>query len=190
MSFFPIFLNLKNKKILVIGGGKIATNKTKRLLKFSSNITIISPTINSKLEKLIKKRDLIYIQKRYNKSDLNDFFLVICAINSISLQKEIANVCEEKKILFNCVDGKELSNIIFPSIIKKRNLTISFSTNGTSPAFTKHIKKFFLQLLPQNLDDFLDKLNNLRQKHPKGKKRQKLLNNKVKNYFKKLNRAI
>jgi len=184
MSYFPIFLNLDDKKILIIGGGEIATNKVMRILQFSSNITIISPKVTSKLQQLIQKYNLTYIKKEYNSNDLKKYFLIICAIDSLNLQKKIALECKRLNILYNCVDSKELSSVIFPSIIKKRNLTISFSTNGISPAFSKYIKKFFLKILPNDLDEFLDKLKILRDTYPKGKDRQKMLNNEVKNYFK------
>jgi precorrin-2 dehydrogenase/sirohydrochlorin ferrochelatase len=183
MSYFPAYLKFDNKKILVVGGGLIATNKIKRLLSFSIDITIISKDITPTLQQLIKQYSLKYINKSYQYGDIDGFFLVIVATNDITLQKEIFNECETKKILCNSVDSTKYCSFIFPSFIKQGDLTISFSTSGISPSVSKYLKKLILEILPKDIDKFLITLKHLRNTLPKGKQRQKLLDDKAKKYI-------
>ena len=185
MSFFPAYLKLDNKKILVIGGGKIAGDKISHLLDFTNNITVIAPKIDEKVKDLIEKNKLAFIKREYEKGDVEDFFIVVVAADDIELQKKVYNECQEKKILCNSVDSIEYCDFIFPSYIKKEDLIISFSTSGASPALSKYLRRAIENLIPEDITDFIKEIKNLRAKLPKGKERMKLLDKKAKEYIEK-----
>ncbi len=181
--FFPAFLNLTNKKILIIGGGKIAADKIEKLLDFTQDITILAPALGDRTKDLIIKHDLALIQRTYQKGDIDEFFLVIVAVDDLELQKDIFQEAQNKKILVNSVDSTEYCDFIFPSYIKEKDLIIAFSTSGASPALSKYLRRAIQKLLPPDIGKFLEKLKTLRSNLPKGKKRMELLDQKAKEYI-------
>ncbi len=179
MSNFPISLNLENKKILVIGAGKIATSKVKKLLDFTNEITVLAPNISEELEKL----DIKTLKKEYEREDIEGFNIVIACIDDISLQKEIYKHTREKNILYNCADVFELCDFTFSSIIKKDDLVISISTSGTSPAFSKDLRKYLDKIIPNSVGNFLKEMKKLRDTLPKGEKRMEMSRKKSKEFL-------
>jgi len=111
--------------------------------------------------------------------------LVIVATDSIELQKTIFLEAKTKKILCNSVDSIEYCDFIFPSYIKKEKLIISFSTSGISPALSKYLRRAIEKAIPLNIEKFLKKIKYLREKLPKGKERQKILDKLAKEYIEK-----
>ena len=186
MSYFPAFLNLNNKKILVIGGGKIAGDKIFHLLDFTKNITIISPKIEKRVEEFIKKYSLTYINRKYEEGDIKDHFIVIVAADDLSLQEKVFKECQNRKILCNSVDSVKYCDFIFPSYIKNDDLIIAISTSGASPSFAKYLRRAIEKIIPKNINIFLSELKNIRQKLPKGKERQDILDKKAKEYIEKI----
>ncbi|WP_187646890.1 precorrin-2 dehydrogenase/sirohydrochlorin ferrochelatase family protein [Nitrosophilus labii] len=185
MSYFPAFVNLTNKKTVVIGGGKIAGDKICHLLDFTKDITIISPKIDQRVKDFIDKNSLKYINREYNSGDINGFYIVIVAADDLELQKKVYQECQERKILCNSVDSVEYCDFIFPSYIKRGDLTIAFSTSGASPSLAKYLRRAIEKIIPKDIGNFIKELKKMRQKLPKGKERQKLLDSKAKEYIEK-----
>ncbi len=184
MSYFPTFLKFDNKKVLIIGGGKIANDKLTHLLDFTNKITIITPSISDNMQDTINSNSLIVINRAYKKGDIIDFDIVVNAINDIPLQKEIFEESRKYRCLYNCVDIKECCDFIFPSYVKKGDLTIAISTSGSSPALTKQLRIYFQEAIPDSIKDFLKEMKNYRTTMPKGKDRMKFLESKAKEYLK------
>ncbi|WP_200763999.1 precorrin-2 dehydrogenase/sirohydrochlorin ferrochelatase family protein [Nitrosophilus alvini] len=185
MSFFPALLKLDKSKILVIGGGKIAGDKIGHLLDFTSNITVIAPKIDRNTQNLIEKGDITLLKREYKKGDIKGFDIVIVAVDDINLQKEIYEECQNERILCNSVDSVDYCDFIFPSYIKRGPLVIAFSTSGFSPALAKYLRRAIEKLIPENITEFLLEMKEIRKKLPKGKERQKLLEEKAKDYVEK-----
>jgi precorrin-2 dehydrogenase/sirohydrochlorin ferrochelatase len=178
MAYFPMFYNLEDKKILVIGGGNIATQKLEKLVIFTKDITIITKELSLECHNLIKENCLTLYQRAYKKGDIDSFDIVIVATNNIKMHQEIFNESRAKNILVNSVDNTKYCDFIFPSFIKKGDLTVAISTSGASPAFAKHFKAKIESTIPDDIEDFLQKLKELRESMPKGKERM--------DYFEKL----
>jgi precorrin-2 dehydrogenase/sirohydrochlorin ferrochelatase len=174
MSFFPSYLNLDNKKILLVGGGNIALEKLEKLVDFTKEITVISKELSDNFIDYTKNHNIKVIKKAYKRGDINNFDIVIVATNSIELHKEIYNESRDKRILVNSVDDTAYCDFIFPSYIKKGDLTISISTSGASPAMAKKLRIYLEKLIPPNIEEFLKEMKQLRKSIPKGKERMKL----------------
>ena len=185
MSYFPLYLKIKDKKILLIGGGKIALQKLKALLPFSKNITVIAPEIKYNNYLLIKEHNLPYFQRAYQKGDIEGFDIVIVASDDEKLQEAIFYESRGKNILVNCVDNIKFCDFIFPSIIKRGDITITISTNGASPALSKGLREFIESFLPEDLENFVTLLKQMRQELPKGNERMEKFKKVVEQYFKK-----
>ena len=183
MAYFPAYLKLDDKKILIIGGGKIASDKLIHLLDFTTDIVLLAKKFDQNILELSQKNGIKIIEKRYEKDDINGFDMVIVAIDDIEKQKEIYLEAKEKNILCNSVDTVEYCDFIFPSYIKKGDLTISVSTSGASPAVAKYLRRFIENLIPKDIDEFLFQMKSLRKKLPKGRERMELLDKKAKEFF-------
>lgn len=186
MSYFPAFIQLENKKILIVGGGKVALEKLEKLLDFTADISLIANKFSPEMSLQIEKHTLIFQERSYAVGDLKEYSIVIVAVDSLELQREIFEESKSYKCLCNCVDSVEFCDFIFPSYIKKDDLTIAISTSGTSPAFAKHFKKYLTNLIPEGVSLFLQEMKTLRRTLPKGKERMKMLDKKAKDYVSKL----
>ena len=138
MRYYPAFLNLKNKKAVVVGGGKVAERKVRLLVKAGANVKVISPDITKPLEKLRDKGNIKHANRNYVKRDLKNAYIVIAATSSAEINTKIA---EDSENLVNVVDTPSEGNYIVPSVVTRGPLTIAISTEGTSPAVSKAIRK-------------------------------------------------
>lgn len=183
MAYFPAFIKFDNKKILIVGGGVIACEKLEHLLEFTNNITIISKEFTEEMKTLISKNSLTFNEKSYEEGDLKGFDMVIAAVDNIDIQKVIYHESRNYNCLCNCVDIQEYCDFIFPSYVRKGDLTIAFSTSGSSPAMAKHLRIWFEKVIPDSIVDFLNQMREYRQTMPKGKERMKFLDEKAKDYI-------
>lgn len=157
--YYPIFLNLKNKKTFVVGGGKVAERKILTLIKAGADITVISPELTKRIEKEKLKGRIKHIPRQYKKGDLKDAFLVISATDSPAVNKEVS---EEAPFLMNIVDNPSLCNFIVPSVVKRGPLTIAISTSGISPSLSRAIRKELEKLYGPEFADYLRSLKKIR----------------------------
>jgi len=184
MSYFPAFIKLDNKKILIVGGGYIAYEKLDHLLDFTKDISVIALELSDEMSSRIKKENLKYEKRAYEVGDIKDAAVVIVAVDDIPLQAEIFKESKEYNCLCNSVDSVDYCDFIFPSYIKKDDLTIAISTSGASPAMAKHLKLYLKDLIPDSISEFLKEMKGLRKTIPKGKERMKMLDEKAQNYIK------
>ena len=183
MSYFPAFLKLDNKKILIVGGGYIAYEKLDHILDFTDDISIIALELSEDMSNRIDKENLKFEKRGYITGDIKDFAIVIVAVDDIPLQAEIFKESKQYNCLCNSVDSVDYCDFIFPSYIKKDDLTIAISTSGASPAMAKHLKLYLKNLIPDSISEFLKEMKGLRKTLPKGKQRMKMLDEKAKNYI-------
>jgi len=174
MAYFPAFIKLDNSNILIVGGGYIASEKLEHLLDFTLNITVIAPHLSDYMKEMIAANNLKYENRKYLKKDINDFAIVVVAVDDINIQKEIYLESKHYNCLCNCVDSVEYCDFIFPSYIKKGDLTIAVSTSGSSPAMAKYLRKYLNMLIPEHIVEFLQEMKKLRKTLPKGKKRMQM----------------
>ena len=183
MAYFPAFLKLDTYKILIIGGGNIAYEKLDHLLDFTKDISLIAAEFSPEMMQLIDKNALLYERRRYEVGDIKEYSMIIVAIDDIALQKSIYEESKEYKCLCNAVDLPQYCDFIFPSYIKKGDLTVAVSTSGTSPAMAKHLRIYLQKMVPDSIVDFLQEMKNLRRTLPKGKERMQMLDAKAKKYI-------
>jgi len=183
MSYFPIYMDMNSLKILLVGGGTIATEKLEKLIDFTKEITIITKDISPEAYSIAKKHSLRLHQREYTKGDIEGFDIVVVATDTIELHRSIYEESRGSRVLVNSVDDRAYCDFIFPSYIKRGDLTISFSTSGASPAFAKQIKQYFQNVIPDDVDRFLMQMRELRTTLPKGKDRMKKFESMVQEYI-------
>lgn len=159
MAFYPLFFDLKNRPILIIGGGKTAFEKAERLECFQAKIHVTAKEICQDFSKL---KNIELRQKSWEKQDLNGMFLVIAATDSKSENEKIAQACKEQNILVNCVDDAANSTCIFGAVVEEGGLSIGISTSGASPSAAIYLKQQIAKSIPENFDEILDWLAAIR----------------------------
>ena len=179
MSFFPAYFNLDNKKILLVGGGYIALEKLEKLVDFTQEITVISKLFSDDFSTFATEHNIKMQERSYVKGDMDGFDIVIVATDTIPIHKEIFEESRGSRILVNSVDDTAYCDFIFPSYIKRGDLTISISTSGASPALAKRLRAYIERLIPSNMQSFLEEMKGLRKTMPKGKERMRFFEEKT-----------
>ncbi|WP_297206142.1 bifunctional precorrin-2 dehydrogenase/sirohydrochlorin ferrochelatase [uncultured Brachyspira sp.] len=131
--FFPVFINIKNKECLIIGGGKVALRKINKLLEYEcNNITVISDKALKDIIELNKSNKITLIESKFelNEKLLEKYFLVVAATNDEKINNEISNLCIAKNILINNASSKDNMNIRFCTNIENEEYSIGISANG------------------------------------------------------------
>ncbi len=143
MAYFPFYIDIENRKILVVGGGTVALRKIEKLIPFSPKITVVAP----KICKEIKALNVKTVDRNFCAGDLDGAFCVIGATDDEMLNGKIFQLCNEKNILVNTVDDKEKCGFIFPAIVSKGGITAGITSSGKSPIYAKYLKELFSGIL-------------------------------------------
>lgn len=139
-KYYPVNLTLENKRCLVIGAGKVAERKVRRLLECGARVSVIGQAITPGLKALWKKKVIVFKKRKFAFKDLSGAYLVIAATADRETNSTISSYCLEKGILINVVDSPKESSFILPSVVRRGDLTISISTGGISPALARKIR--------------------------------------------------
>jgi precorrin-2 dehydrogenase len=141
MQYYPVFLDIKNRNCLVVGGGDVGTRKVDMLLKCGASVTVVSTDATETLVRLSKGQRINLVIRGYTSSDLDGRFLVIGATNDEQLNQQISIDAEERNLLCNIADRPAVCNFILPAIVQQGDLVLAVSTSGKSPAFAKKLRK-------------------------------------------------
>ena len=141
MKYYPVFLDLKGKSCLVVGGGKVAERKIGTLLKCEANVRVVAKERTPWIEDLIRNKRIQFIGEEFDPEQLEGMRLVIAATSDSQLNREIAKEADRRNIWCNVVDQPEDCTFILPSIVVRGDLTIAISTSGKSPALARKIRE-------------------------------------------------
>lgn len=164
MRYYPIFLDIKDKPCVVIGGGGVAERKVLSLLKSGARVSVISPKLTPALKKLASKKKIGYCPKSYERGDLKGFSLAYSATNNTKVNRAVFREAKKCGILLNVVDVPELCNFIVPSIVSRGDLSIAISTSGKSPAMAKKIRRQLEKQFGKEYAVFLEIMGKMRDK--------------------------
>jgi len=144
MNYLPVYLNITNKKILIIGGGKVAAFKLERLLQFTENVTVLAKEVVVDIRSSVIK----VIQSEYASDVLDGFALIYSCTNNRELNRRIENDAEKLKIPVNVVDDPNLCDFISPAVYTDKNFSIAVSTFGTAPSGAAKVRDMIKKALP------------------------------------------
>lgn len=164
-ELFPVFLKLQNFRTLVVGGGNVGLEKLDAILNNSpkAKVTIVADRFLNEVKTLASKYPTInLLERKFEDRDLEGIELVILATDDPSLHSYIRTLAKAKGILVNVADTPELCDFYLGSIVKKGNLKIAISTNGKSPTIAKRIKEVLNENIPDEIDETLEKMSQLR----------------------------
>lgn len=161
MTYYPVFLNLKGKKAVIVGGGRVAERKVLVLLRAGADVTVVSPSLTGRLLKEQAKKTIRHVPRGFRRDDLKGAFLAIAATDSPEINRQVA---QRAPALVNVVDVPLECNFIAPSIIKRGDLTVAISTGGISPALAKTVRKELEMIYGPEFSGYLKFLKGIRVK--------------------------
>ena len=142
LKYYPIALNLKNKLVVIAGGGHVALMKTRSLLKSKAKVRIISPELLPELKKCHKAGQIEWVPRKIRSSDINGALIAIAATSDENTNQNVSKWAKQKKIPVNVVDQPDLSDFISPAVSRKKEAIIAVYTNGICPSLSRDIKNF------------------------------------------------
>jgi siroheme synthase-like protein len=139
--YYPIFLNLKNKKCVVVGGGRVAYRKIKTLLDCGAKVVVISPDFCKDILQLKRNCSIKLIKRPYRIDDIKDASIVIAATDNKYVNRKVSKDSKKIKAIVNVVDSISESDYIVPAFFRRGSLTIAISTGGKSPLLARMIRE-------------------------------------------------
>jgi precorrin-2 dehydrogenase/sirohydrochlorin ferrochelatase len=163
-ELYPIFLKVNILNILIIGGGNVGLEKLSFLLKSSpnANVEVLAKRFLPETVELAKKHGVNLIKKSYRRKYLKKRHLVIAATDDRELNKKIYYQAKKRYLLANIADTPEYCDFYMGGIVNKGHVKIAISTNGKSPTTAKRLRQFFEEVIPEDINQMVENLNEYR----------------------------
>ena len=143
---FSMMVDIRNRKAVVIGGGKIATKRIESLLRFQPKITVVSPVLEASLHALVKSGEIEHIARAFQIGDVQGALLVIAATDDAAVNQLVKESCHTNQLI-NVVDDPANSSFHFPAMYEKNEITIAVTTSGISPMLAKKLRDDFAAIV-------------------------------------------
>lgn len=159
MNYYPAFLDLRGKRAVVVGGGRIAERKILSLIEAGADVTVVSPSLTERLRQAKDEGLISHLSRSYRKGDSRGSFLVIAATDSEETNSRVAG---DAPALLNVVDVPSECNFIAPSVVRRGPLTLAISTGGASPAMARTLRKELQKIYGPEFSGYLRFLKEVR----------------------------
>lgn len=161
-NYFPVFADLRNRLVVVIGGGEVALRKVEGLLAAGARVRVVAPELHRSLEELSAQGRVEIERREYRAGDLEGATLAVAATSEPEVNRAVADEAQSRHLLLNVVDFPQLCSFIVPSVIRRDELTVAISTGGMSPALAKRMRQKLEETLVPEYGPFLRLLGTLR----------------------------
>ena len=151
MKFFPVFIHLEQRRVLVAGGGEQAVQKVRLLLKTGARIVVAAPAPVPELEELAQRALLRLVRRAFEPADLADAVLVYAATGDAALDRAVAHNARARNIPVNVVDRPGECTFYTPALIDRDPVVIAIGTEGTAPVLARRLKTRIETMLPAGL---------------------------------------
>jgi siroheme synthase-like protein len=162
-GYYPVFLDLRGRRCVVVGGGSVAERKVRALLEHDGSITVISPTLSPGLRELAGKGAIQTEEREYRTGDLTEAFLAIAAADEAAVNVAVAAEGRERHALVNVVDDPDNSDFVVPSLVRRGDISVAISTAGKSPALARKLRTILEAGLPDEYASILEVVSDARQ---------------------------
>lgn len=151
--YFPIFVSLEGKKIVVVGAGRIAGRRIRTLLEFGARLTVIAPEAGSEIQALAEQGKLFWRKESWNgtmEELLSDSFFVLAATDAPQVNEAVWKACKEREIPVNRADDRSRCDFYFPGIAEGGGVTVGVTAGGTdhrrAREVTDKLKKWLTEI--------------------------------------------
>ncbi len=148
MEYLPIFIQIKHRPCLVVGGGSIAARKVALLRKAQADVTVVAPELCDELKKLHDEGSIHHQAREFEDMDMESCLVVIAATNQRSVNERVSQLANQLRLPVNVVDNQDLCSFIMPSIIDRSPMVIAVSTGGSSPVLARLIRTKLEGIIP------------------------------------------
>jgi len=162
MRYYPVFLKVEGRPVLVVGGGEVGARKVETLLRSGARVGVVSPELSPWLEERVREGTVELVGGHYDETQLLGRFLVIAATDDGDLNSRIASDAERRNLLCNVVDVPREGNFIVPALVRRGALTLAISTDGQSPALARRIREELEERYGEEYGDLLHLLGAVR----------------------------
>lgn len=163
MPLIPLMIDISNKKVFVIGGGKVAERRVNTLVNYAKDIHVISPAITENLKDMVQRSAIKWSEKLFEINDIQQADLIVVATNDAYTNQRVLQH-KPSHAMINMAGAATSGDVVFPSILRRGKLTLSISTNGASPALTAQILAEFQQQFTSRYEVYVDFLYECRQR--------------------------
>lgn len=150
MDFLPIYLNIRGRPGLVVGGGEVAARKVALLLKAQATVTVVAPELCENLRAGVAADKIAHIARPFAVGDLNDAAIVVAATDDEAVNRLVASEAKARNIPVNVVDRPQLCSFIMPSIIDRSPVVVAVSSGGASPVLARLLRARLETLIPNS----------------------------------------
>jgi len=151
MRYFPLFLDIKDKPVLLVGGGEVAARKFSLLLEAGAKVSVVAPSLGDEMSAALLRGEFVHHAREFAASDIEGAWLVVAATDDRAVNAAASAAANAARIPCNVVDDRELSSFIMPAIIDRSPVQIAVSTGGTSPVLARLIRERLETLLDSSL---------------------------------------
>ena len=148
MDFLPISLRISGSRVLLVGGGQVATRKARLLLRAGASLTVVAPAIAAELEQMLAQSGGSWQRGEYCSAALEGAVLVVAATPLRQVNEQVFRDASARQLPVNVVDAPELCTFIFPSIVERSPLTIAISSSGNSPVLVRLLRRRIEAMVP------------------------------------------
>jgi siroheme synthase-like protein len=166
-NLFPVFLKLEELRTLIVGGGAVGLEKVTAILKSSpkARVTIVAENFVEEIRTLAKQnRNIRLVERVFRIRDLHGNHIIVLATDDKELHKRIHTQAKKRHVLLNVADTPELCDFYLGSVVTKGDIKLGISTNGKSPTMAKRIREFFEEVIPEETNELLDNMQQIRER--------------------------
>jgi precorrin-2 dehydrogenase / sirohydrochlorin ferrochelatase len=156
--YYPLFLNLRDQRAVVIGAGPVAARKVRTLLAAGARVAVISPAAAPSLARLAQAGRVTWQRRAYRAGDLRGATLAIAATSDQAVNVRVCTEAMRRRLLVNCVAPPAAGNFLVPALVRRGRLALAISTGGASPALAKQIRRELEQYLRAGYRGFLKQM--------------------------------
>ena len=151
MNYFPVFLDAKHLRCLVVGAGEVGARKLELILKTPAKITVVSPELVPTVQELVHKNNLTLHRRCFEPKDLDGVNMVFVATDDEAVNQQVHDLATERGILVNVVDNTPLCKFITPSIVDRSPIIIAMSSGGVAPVLLRYLRQKLESVIPQQV---------------------------------------
>lgn len=166
-NLFPVFLKLEQLKVVIVGGGYVGNEKLQAIINNSplTKVKIVATNISEEIRSLAKQyNNISFVEKAYEAVDIKDADIVFAALNDSAVSKQVSHDAKQLGKLVNAADKPRLCDFYLSSVVQKGSLKLAISTNGKSPTVAKRIKELLTEAFPDEIDELLNHMVQIRKK--------------------------
>lgn len=147
--YFPLFVDLTDKRIFVVGAGTIAKRRIRALCQYTDHLTVIAPEVNPELNTMESAGQIRILRKKYESADIYEADIVIAATNDFKINEDVYRVCKERDILVNVCSDKKKCDFYFPGLAEREDVVVGVTANGMNHKKVKAVTEKIREMLTE-----------------------------------------